>query len=75
MAKTFELTNMLTSRPTVGVEVIGVGFMNNGEYAILNNCSLEYDSLTTEEKAIVDPFLDLMRIKVLACGVPDGGAS
>lgn len=75
MAKTFELTNSLSSLATPGVEVIGVGFINNGEFAILNNCSRSYDSFSAEQRVIIDAFLDLMRISVLTCAAPDGGAS
>ncbi len=75
MAKTFELTNSLSALATPGVEVIGVGFINNGAFEILNNCSVSYDSFSTEQKAIIDAFLDLMRIQVLTCPRGDGAPS
>ena len=73
MAKKFELTNSLSALAPIGTEVIAVAFINNGAFAFLNNCSVEYTALTTEEKAIADAFIDMMKTKVLACGSgPDG---
>lgn len=73
MAKVFELTNSKSVLAPDGTEVIAVAFINNGAFAFLNNCSVDYSILTTEEKAIADAFTDMMKTKVLACGSgPDG---
>lgn len=67
MDKIFKLTNNTSETVSEDQEIIGVGFINHGEYAFLNNCTLNYDSLSIEEKAIVDPFLDMMKTKMLIC--------
>ena len=68
MAKIFQLTNSTSTLAAISTEVIGVAFINRGEFAFLNERTLDYNSLTIEEKAIVDPFLDLMKTKVLTDG-------
>lgn len=63
---TFKLTNHVTETVELDTEIVAIGFINNGEaFEILNNISVTYAELTTEEKAIADDFITMMRAKVL----------
>ncbi len=69
MAQIFDLINLKSEQVSSSNEVIAVGFVNNGEeYEVLNSVIAPYSDFSTEEKEIIDAFVNLMRAKVLEGG-------
>ena len=72
----FKTTNHVSETCPELTEQVCVGFINNGSFAMLNQCNFDFDSLTPDQQIIATQFIDIIKTKMLTCdsdgdGIPD----